>query len=229
MPEPFFLLLLMILTGLGVWTFLGQLHSGRLSLPRLRLGLPKLPARRVKRSRRARQPRDDQAFDVYDAGRFDPNRSPFAGPVTIPVYAPPPVYEQPSTDDDIDDLPANQVDFFADDRGAHSAAPLHTVSLAPSPAPVLDPDLPSLTVDPAPRKEDGTLPLDQATAQPSPVFEVAVSEPDPNDIMSFFEKPNAISQMPETLRESLETVAAADLLAEARQLRSLIQGRRDTA
>jgi len=238
MPEPIFLLVLMVVTGLGVWTFLGQIHSGRLGLPRLRLALPKLPAKRRKKPRRERPPRDGQSFEAPaleddDAGRFAPEHSPFAGPASTPAYVQPLAYAPPPDDDEDDDgLPANQVDFFAEPPIEYRATeydpgPLRQVSLAPNPG--LDPDLPPLAPGQPPPAGDPLVSVETATEQPSPVFEVAAAEPDPNDLMSFFEKPTSSTQLPETLRENLETVSAAALLAEAQELRSLIQGRQDIA
>jgi hypothetical protein len=243
MPEPIFLLVLMVVTGLGVWMFLGQINSGRLGLPRLRLGLPKLPGKRRKKPRRERPPHveqalDDPAFEDYDAGRFAPEHSPFAGPLSTAAYVQPPqVYLPPPIDDEEEGedeygLPANQVDFFAENAvdyrvTEHDPGPLRQVSLAPSPG--LDPDLPPLVPDQPIQAEDTPVSVETATDQASPVFEVAAAEPDPNDLMSFFEKATSTSQMPETLRETLETVSAAELLAEALELRSLMQGRKDVA
>jgi hypothetical protein len=59
------------------------------------------------------------------------------------------------------------------------------------------------------------------------VAEAPEEEPlDPNDIMSFFEKPVATTQLPQTLREAIQPVSASELLAEAREISNLIRSRR---
>ena len=225
MPEPVFLLILMAVTGLGVWTFLSQFHSGRLALPRIglpRLALPTLPARGRRRRGRSRRLRPDDRFEYEDddAGVFAPALSTFQ-PDT--AYLDPalgsPAMAQPQLEyeDDEYDLLPNQVDFFAPDepeRPRPSPAPATGASGYAAGFEATEAE-PSVVAIAEPPEAAGT-------------FQVAV-DPDPNDIMSFFDKPAATTQLPETLRESLETVSASELLLEARQLRALLQGRRDAA
>ena len=230
MPEPVFLLLLMVVTGLGVWTFLGQMNSGRLALPRIKLarpGLPSLPGKRRKKSPRERPARDtrpivDRVEDEDDAGAFAAGRSPFVMPA--PALALP-----PDAEDEYGELPANQVDFFADGPSDLYRGPVRRVTLASPGSPALDPDLPPMAEAYSP-VAGGTAPVDGAPppgAEPAAVYVVPASEPDPDDIMSFFDKAATTTTMPATLKESLESVSAAELLAEARQLRAIIQGRTD--
>jgi hypothetical protein len=223
MPEPVFLLLLMFMTGLGVWVFLAQLHGKRPALPRLRLPglrLPRLPGRRRPKRVRERAPRDEYELEDEDAGRFAPGQSPFraapapAGTLLQSV----PVYEDEDDYDDADDLlPANQVDFFAADRSEATAGPLRTVSLAAADEPPAVYETPNLAPG---------APVPEA----SPLVEVAAAaEPDPNDILAFFEKPAATTHLPEILRDAIEDVSVTDLLAEARQVRALFQSGKESA
>ena len=231
MQEPVFLLVIMLMTALGVRVFLGQLHGTPLRLPRLRLrlplpSLPQLPGRSRRkpardRSRQDEYPEDD---DEYEAGSFAPTRSPFIATAPAgglerlrePVLEPVTIYEDEYQDEAY--VPASQVDFFASQDDSGSASPLRRAYAEPEGEPDgsgLEPYTVVAGSEPPP-------------PDASPVYQVAVEpEPDPNDIMSFFEKPASVTQLPETLLEDIQPVTAAALLAEARQLRALIH--RDAA
>jgi hypothetical protein len=233
MQELVFLLVLMVMTGLGVRLLLMQLDRrqrrlpgpalriprfSKLALPHLRLPGLKRPGRqrrlrRVPRSA-AYEPvydyEDDEEEDDLDG--FATARSPFGASIASFQSSAAPAPDLPyEEDEDADALPVSRIDFFAETPATPRSASLHIV--------------PAQT-------DTGALEVEEnAYEEPEPaVVEAPEEEPlGPHDIMSFFEKPAAMTQLPETLREAIEPVSASELLAEAREISNLIRSRRHSA
>jgi hypothetical protein len=110
-------------------------------------------------------------------------------------------------DDYEDDLPLSQVDFFAEPATAARRTQRRGETAAEDAAGGITDDRGEL---PASLLNAGTV--------SQPVHE---PEPDPNDIMSFFEKPPPTASVPDTLKESMVEVSGAELLAEAHEILAL--------
>jgi hypothetical protein len=134
---------------------------------------------------------------VEEAGSFAPSRSPFQ------VASAPRRRRRSEPEEDEDD-------FVFDGRRGYEAEDEDDAGFE---APVAEAD------DEAP-DADGD---DDEEAEED--GEEAASE-DPDDLMSFFEKAPEASKVPEGLRNELEHVSAAELLAEARALSALLRGGR---
>ena len=265
MQELVFLLVLMVMTGLGVRVLLMQLDRRPHRLPRFsirkptlpklalrRPGLPRLALRKprfarpslprlrlpsLKRPARRRRTRAATPEAVYasayedeeeddELGHFDLGRSPFVTQGAFRTAAP--AYE-PEADDEVyeedDSLPLSQIDFFSD-----AAPQVRVVPLRQVPAPQRLDDVDPLEPLEMEVEEYEALEEDEANAAQFIVQVPAEeAEKDPNDILSFFEKAASTTQLPETLRDAVEPVSAAELLAEAREISKLIQSRRHTA
>ena len=227
MQGPLFLLVLMVITALGVRLFLAQLHGTPLRLPGFKLPFPPLRRRQRHRTAATRRPREASADPVdQEAGVFAVSRSPFASapgsrlpPASMPVL---PIIEDDDEDYEDEDeeyLPSNQVDFFAGDSPERQSSPREPASVVTSEAPSGQ-VASGLEAVETPNLDTGGV---EAASQAPEVFAVPASEPDPGDIMSFFEKAGAsATKVPETLRGSVESVTATDLLSEARELRALL-------
>jgi hypothetical protein len=203
------LLVLLVMTLLGVRMLLTQFGvMTRLRLP----GRITLPSLKTSFKRGSSRKRGRTAAYTWEgaAGNHAGALSPFVGGPDLLRAVTPLGYqdadEADELEEDYEDLPANQVDFFAE-----------PLARTPSPAPTYAP----AGEDPSGSAGD-VVSVPEALLVPGIVSKPVIqADPDPNDIMSFFEKPPPSASLPDTLRESMQEVSAADLLEEARQIVAL--------
>ncbi len=229
MQELVFLLVLMVMTGLGVRLLLMQLDGQRPRLPRLALpqfSLPALPRRRRRTARAASASAYEPVYEEDDLDQFAASRSPFSVMAPAPILAP--VYEEDEEEDDElyeedeASLPASQIDFFAERVEAKPTLLRAPAQVVAEPAGYEAEHDPLEATEALPSEE--LLPDELPPAESDPL-----ASEDPNDLMKFFEKPAVTTQLPETLRDAVEPVSASEILAEARQISMLIRGRRRSA
>lgn len=186
-----------------------------LKLPRLPLphGLPK-PSSLLKalpffgRGNGADNEEYEDEYDPYqvyqavdygdeDAGSFAPGRSPFGA--TVP--APRPIRRRnEEEDEDDEDLGFDYKPAMFEDEDAAYDAPLAEAQDA----------------------EDAEL-SDDEDYEDEEDDEDEEEKDDLDDMMSFFDKAPEVTKVPEALREGIEKVSAAELLAEAREVSALLR------